>query len=357
MEKTSLTGNDQTVMKKSVGVLAAFTWVILMVISTAAVQLLERRIPDLELNAARCAFPFMLLAIGALARRQFPVIPREEIGSVALYSILSLLSSLAIFVSATLLPVSSVQSLTETSNIASGVILFYVFLDDKPTLPVLVSALMCSCGVLCVIQPSFIFTHKNRTNEELLSVSSRDNETMVSSVVSYSNLTNVSTTNGSSVDNYGHTLLEILRYIFPVARGLIATMDVIVVKKRPYLSDNVKEVLFWCFFTGTVLSLIISFIWENPVLPSNWFDVILVSLHCVGYIFVYPIYLYALKHVSANTYVLITSTMVVFLLVAQYTVLSSILPGNRNWIEVVGVVTVLCGSTLVSVIESCKQNK
>ena len=52
--KTSLTGGVQKVIQTSTGVLVAFLWVVLMVVSTGSVQLLERRIPDFELNAARC---------------------------------------------------------------------------------------------------------------------------------------------------------------------------------------------------------------------------------------------------------------------------------------------------------------
>ena len=39
------------------------------------------------------------------------------------------------------------------------------------------------------------------------------------------------------------------------------------------------------------------------------------------------------------------------MLVAQYTVLSSILPGHRNWMEVVGVVLVLIGCSMSSILK------
>ena len=124
---------------------------------------------------------------------------------------------------------------------------------------------MCICGVFCLIQPNFVFTHV--TNKISFSVSSKDNLTKFS-FESSSNLTK-NTTNGSPLDHYSQALPEILKYILPVASGIIMTMDVIVVKKRTYLYDNMKEVLFWCFFTGTVLSLLITFIWEDPVLPGT----------------------------------------------------------------------------------------
>ena len=87
---------------------------------------------------------------------------------------------------------------------------------------------------------------------------------------------------------------------------------------------------------------------------------ILYLYHCIAldtWVFIHFITLYSVKHISGNTFALIASTMVIFLLAAQYTVLSSVLPGNRNWIEVVGVIFVLGGSTLVSIIELCKRSK
>ena len=51
------------------------------------------------------------------------------------------------------------------------------------------------------------------------------------------------------------------------------------------------------------------------------------------------------------------STQVVFMLIAQYTVLSSILPGHRNWMEVVGVIVALLGSSLSSLLEILADTK
>ena len=45
------------------------------------------------------------------------------------------------------------------------------------------------------------------------------------------------------------------------------------------------------------------------------------------------------------------------MLIAQYTVLSSILPGHRNWMEVMGVILVLAGSGASSVFAMFKTKK
>ena len=64
--------------------------------------------------------------------------------------------------------------------------------------------------------------------------------------------------------------------------------------------------------------------------------------------------LYAVQWISGNVINFISSTSVVLMLIPQYTVLSSILPGHQNWVEVVGVVLILLGSIMGSVIEMCK---
>ena len=58
-----------------------------------------------------------------------------------------------------------------------------------------------------------------------------------------------------------------------------------------------------------------------------------------------------LQNISGSTINIILSLTVVTFLISQYTVLSSILPGHKNWIEVTGVILVLLGSTMESILE------
>ena len=93
------------------------------------------------------------------------------------------------------------------------------------------------------------------------------------------------------------------------------------------------------------------------MLPSNWFDVSMVTIHSVTCVAIWPLMMYQTKMIAGNTATLILSTQVVFMLVSQYTVLLSILPRYRNWIEVVGVVLVLLGSSFSSLVEILANTK
>ena len=135
------------------------------------------------------------------------------------------------------------------------------------------------------------------------------------------------------------------------------SLDVLLVKRNPYFNDNILEVVLWSFVSNTFFSVVIMFILETPVLPNNWFDSAMVAINGLTYAGIWPLYIYAPKYISGNTVTAIISTQVVFTLIAQYTVLSSILPGHRNWMEVVGVILVMLGSSLSSLLEIFKRKQ
>ena len=189
------------------GLTSALLWVLFMVVSTASVQLLEERIPHFELNTFRCATPLLISFIKMIVTRNWPVIEQKEIVSVSLYCLLSLTFSITMFVAATLLPLASVQSVMQTSNIASGIILFYICLDDKPTCSVLMSAFLCICGVTLVIQPNFIFGDM---------CSSRQGDLNSTTVEDNNNQTRDLHTSNSTRE---HLIFQAAKYVFPVVTG------------------------------------------------------------------------------------------------------------------------------------------
>ena len=118
-----------------------------------------------------------------------------------------------------------------------------------------------------------------------------------------------------------------------------------------------SEVLFWCYLSNTLLSAVTMLIVEGPVLPRNYYDALLVTVHSLSYAIIWPLYMLSIKYISGNTFAFLASSIIVLMLLAQYTVLSSILPGHRNLMEIIGVVLVLVGSTLGSIAELCRPNQ
>ena len=150
---------------------------------------------------------------------------------------------------------------------------------------------------------------------------------------------------------------QIMGYSFSALSGVNFCLDLLLVKRNPYFNEHILELVFWIIVTNTCFSTVIMLILETPVLPSTWFDVAMLTVHSLTYAAICPLYIYAPKYVSGNTVTAIISTEVIIMPIFQYTVLSSILPGHRNWMEVVGVILVLLGSSLSSLLEIFKKKQ
>ena len=217
-----------------------------------------------------------------------------------------------------------------------GMTLYWIFLRENPNWKTIVSTCVCVLGVTLVIQPDFIFT----TSQTMKSF---QNGTANGSTTIIGNETRKYYTSDYS--------LVALGYMLPIVTGLTASIDVVVIKKFPYLMENILVVSFWCTFLTTTFSAIAMVTFENPSLPRNARQSIILTAHCVAYVLVWPSCTYPAKYISGNAMNVIFSTSVVLFLVAQYTVLSSIQPGNQNWMEVLGVFLVLFAACVTPVIE------
>ena len=333
------------------GILAAFAWVPLLVTSAASVQLLERQIPDFELNALRFGTAGILFAIGVIVlTRQCPVIPISEITSVMGFVTFTMGSTVSIYSAVNYIPVASVHSIYLTSSIVSGVILYAVFLKEKVTLKIVLFATLCCFGVVLVIQPGFIFSMITNKSRENISESVANSEDDCKSanycveVISFERKWN---------DRWG-----LLGIGISTLAGLCTSLNVLLIKKLTFLQEHVVETLLWTYSICAVLSSIVMAIFEKPALPETGLQYLYVTLHCVTYVFGWPLYMYAARFISGSTIHMIVSTSVVFMLVPQYTILPTIFSGNKNWIEVVGVFLVLLGSISKSLAEvMCDKSK
>ena len=156
------------------------------------------------------------------------------------------------------------------------------------------------------------------------------------------------------ISSNASVLHSVIGYTFSVIAGICLSLELVIIKRNPFLGDHH---LFWAFLTNTLLSASLMLALETPVLASNPFDAIMVIIHSVECAVIWRLYIYAPKYISGNTLTLILTSDVVVMLIFQYTVLSSIHPGQRNWIEVVGVILVLFGCSVSSFLELLNTKK
>ena len=63
LNKVDLNREDISQLQKLKGMVAAFAWVFTAVGSASCVTLLERQVPDFELNIARCSTAFIISSL------------------------------------------------------------------------------------------------------------------------------------------------------------------------------------------------------------------------------------------------------------------------------------------------------
>ena len=97
-DETSNDASDAGICNKVKSVTCAFADAVCHAASATCVQLLERRIPDLELNAFRNTIPLVLYAIVFLLMRRWPVIERSQMGITFLYTVVTFVSQSLFFI-------------------------------------------------------------------------------------------------------------------------------------------------------------------------------------------------------------------------------------------------------------------
>ena len=226
-----------------------------------------------------------------------------------------------------------------TSGIVSGMFIFSLFNKEQLTWDKVISVPICVVGVFLVLQPPFLFHHRDVVTSGTFGILEGVNET--SNPLQY------------IIPHVDIPSKEVLSCILSLATGIIITINIALVKHYNdfFTPKNTFVSLIWSYASGTAISLIPVAIFETPVFPVEVKPVLLVSGHVVTYVFVMPLLMYGSQLISGNLGSIIMTTRLLFLLVGQYLFLVNIYPGNRNWIEVTGVLLVSFGSVFSYVIE------
>ena len=177
------------------GIIAAVVIVILFASSATAVQLLERRIPDMELNTFRSAAPFVMSAILTLIPRELPLIGRDEILATVLYTVDIFIAALFYFVAISMLPAAVAACVAYTSMMISALFIFSLCWNEKITTRNVMFALISVPGVVMVIQP-WQPNSDNVTNTVLFVNGSFPSEENVPAYIA-GDLTNLTVANGT----------------------------------------------------------------------------------------------------------------------------------------------------------------
>ena len=306
------------------GIIAAFMYMFSHVVSLSNIQKLQRRIPDLELQAFRCAAIVIICVVWMVVKQQAPSVAVQEIPVMVLYGFLVILGSI----------------------------------KEKFNCKKILCVALCLAGVIFVIQPwhgaiqKSVMENKHSKNcislrEKLCSMEWKIevllakcknytqfgvNETSnpcesIKADMSTSKRTTgwqfmctdcvscwLESANTSTMSSQGKNdkifelfLLQIpqehsnvMGIIFVGFGGVSYVLVTSLFKKFPCVGENMVRSLFWSFVIGLTNSLILTFLVESPVWPQNSNDVTAVFVHCSASVCVWFFAIYLWLHCQHN---------------------------------------------------------
>ncbi len=150
----------------------------------------------------------------------------------------------------------------------------------------------------------------------------------------------------------------IFGYVTSSISGIPMTTGMLIVYYYPFLHKQCNQVktLFWNCAVGTIVSLLGALALEDFNFQLlSWTDCIFVLGHCGTFTCLLLLQMYVSSVIPGVIFTLIGTTSVMYSLIAQYTFLSGIQPGNHNWMEILGIVFIIFSVSFPSVIKVMKQ--
>ena len=322
--------------KYILGMLVALSVVVCTSISAMCAQTLGGFIPEFELNMWRFITQFFVV-LPVVLIKQINVMPKKEHVPWIMATCFCYNAYNVFYYTASIhLPIGTIGGISP-SFILIIVAVVTVVTSKECTFTLAISVVLCVTGTVLISQPRFIF--KN--------------------LIDYSNITNVyhllcqkgssleTGNNTSHNDHHGEDNVvvfnELLGYIFTIFSSILVSIGYFIANKKLNMVHPF-HVLFWVALSGTVVSLALSAIMEDFTFVHTASCVALLAGHSLGAALGTAGVQISLQIISPVSLSLVQSLQVVFLCIAQYTVMSRVNPGKQNAVEIAGTVTIFIGN-------------
>lgn len=332
-EKTDTDTHD-AVRLKILAFLAMLTIVIMVCVSIVCVQVLNGIVPDFELNAWRFGPQAAIASLILMYMKSLPYVPRSSMAMLFCIMLTYFGYNFSYYAAAKYLPVGMLGGGHSTVAMVTNAALSICVKSERSVL-LYISSAVAICGIVLMVQPPWMFPD---TSSDFVT-------NWTSPCVQHSNAT--LSINDVTTAWYG--------YVYVTLSGMSMAFGINMIRR--ILQDDVKPIVitFWTGVLGFSVSIVCSAVVEEMRLTSGLMCSGLLLLHVIGTLSPAIGAPYVLQHMSSTVYAMLNCSRLVLLLLLQYTVLSSVIPGKRNWIEVVGAALCLAGTFLGPLIDLLRQ--
>ena len=317
------------------------------VVGSAAVQALGGAIHDFELSAARGLLQGPLyIVVGSLAGVDF-TIQRKHIPTLVYLGLIYVLYNIGSYGSTVYLPLAEVMGMVSIFSMIAAMIQSKVLFKKDIHIFHILSSIVCVFGILMIVQPKFQYQNDIDMH---LNLSQSQFDRNLSSNTSDSMHINTS----RMVDMKGKIFGYLLCTIGGVTFGISFDVNAILLSDlRPFVKITYFTIIYF------IASIVISFYAEPFVLFMTFHQFLLLMAHAIGAAMACFFNVYAAHIIGGVRVSLVLSLRILIHLLVQYTFMKSVLPGHRNWIEVVGALVLVLGaaiSPLVYIVQERRQS-
>ncbi len=363
-QKKEETQNQSSTQTKSatkdlIGFLIGTLGSISMAVAAGCVQAMQGSMPHFEVNGFRFVLTLLSTIIYFLFKRQLPKVKQKEIIALGFFCSLVIGFNFAIYACVTYLPLGVAASFIRMFAMFLTLLMARIVLGESITVLKITGVVIGSVGLILVCKPEWFSTEQiNNTDmlgQHIWNSTEMHNYTLTQTRELRKNV-EISITSffaGPTIPSViVNTESEIIGYILAFLTSACSATHHIVQKAK--LSEvNSSTLVFWFSLIGTLLSFIISLIFEKEkmTLPPNMYHWLVLLGHGCGACFMSLALIYAQYIASAIVVALALSTQIFFFFIGQYLFMNDIFPVNGTWIEILGAVLSIISVSLVPVIQ------
>ena len=315
-------------------------------LGSASSQALEGAIPDCQLSIARYIGQFLVYLLVAKLTATSMCIPKQHVPNMVYSSVLALLYTIGFFGAIGHMPLIEAISVEMILAIISAIVQARVLFHKKIASLNIISFVVCTIGLMMAVQPSWLF--KQNIQAPINDTIPRYNTfaaIMRNSSFEYSNMPALSVENSISLLKADKSVNMVFVYtlliLSGIADGMYYDVNAILLHEVP----PIIKVIYLSGF-GLLTSIVLAFYLEDFVITLTVKQLLLVLGHSVAAVVSFYTAVYTCQMIGGIRATLVFSLQTVVMLILQYTLMRSIMPGHHNWIEVLGAGFILFGAAL-----------
>jgi drug/metabolite transporter (DMT)-like permease len=303
-------------------------------LSAAGVQILNGAIPTFELNLWRVAPVAVFLLPFLVWRGMNLLIPRSKIPILMLLIAAYNTQNITYYYAARTVALGTLTAMQVSIAIFFSTCLAICIIEGR-SLSLCIGAVVSVVGLIFMAQPTFLGFHHTAQENATLKWTSPCHAYNDSS----STAPQLPTAPAQGVISAMSAVLIVVSAAAIVCQA--NTYKILVSEGIPFL------VLSWWIALGsTLLSLILMFVFETPVILKSPFCSLLVALHCIGVEQSLIIVPWSVNYVLPAIVTMSYAAPLIVQIICQHTFLKHIQPGYDNWQESLGAVLCLLGIVL-----------